>query len=97
MCVFYFPSKHALKVSTHITNGTVIINNMHCVYIAEMYTIPFESYYKFCIHFCYIHTVHVTVPLVMCVLTFKVSLLCKLCTHMTNGIRLPVTEWRTTL
>ena len=26
MCVF------TLKVSTHITNGTVIINNMHCMY-----------------------------------------------------------------
>ena len=44
MCVFYFQSKLTLKVSTHITNATVIINNMHCMYIAEMYTIPFESY-----------------------------------------------------
>ena len=38
MCVL------TLKVSTHMTNGTVIINNMHCMYIAEMYTFPFESY-----------------------------------------------------
>ena len=55
MCVFYFQSKLALKVITHITNGTVIINNMHCMYIAEMYTVQI---YKNCIHFYCIHTVH---------------------------------------
>ena len=43
MCVFYFQSKLTLKVSTHMTN-VKIINNMHSMYIAEMYTIPFESY-----------------------------------------------------
>ena len=29
MCVFYFQSKLTLKVSAHIANGTVIINNKH--------------------------------------------------------------------
>ena len=38
MCVHNLQSKLTLKVNTHITNGIVIINNMHTMYIAEMYT-----------------------------------------------------------
>ena len=42
MCVFYFQSKFDLKVSTHITNGTVIINSMYTMYYSR--NVYIESY-----------------------------------------------------